>query len=234
MSKKLLFNTVPKIDYGTDMVFEVFVENTARTVNLPVASYSGTSYFLLDCTVDWGDGTSNTYKGSRPSHNYLAAGSYIVRCSGVIPALNSYRMVTADADWAKLNVLNWGDTGLRSLNNMCRCLYIRKVAALTTGNMELLTDVSQMFITKGDGTGGANITSIPSDMFRNAKNITKFDSCFANCTLIKGKTPKDEDGGEIWERAGKMGYPTSITGTKCFYECKDLTNYSAIPTNWIN
>lgn len=234
MSKKLLFNTTPPIDYGDDMVFEVFVENTARTINLPVNSLSGTPYYLLDCTVDWGDGSSNSYKGSRPSHKYSVTGSYIVKCSGNIPCLDSYRMVSADADWTKLNVLNWGNTGLRSLMNMCRCLYVQKVAPFTTGNMELLTDVSQMFMTKGDGTGGSPIVSIPSDMFRNAKNIKKFDSCFANCLNLKGKIPKDEDGGEIWERAGKMGYPTTITGTKCFYGCKGLTNYSAIPNNWIN
>lgn len=232
MSKKLLFQKTPPVDYGDDMVFEVFVENTARTVNLPVKSYSGSSYYLLDCIVDWGDGSSNSYKGSSVSHKYSTTGSYIVKCSGVIPALDSYRMVSEVADWTHLNVLNWGNTGLRSLMNMSRCLYIRKVAPLTTGNMELLTDVRQMFITKGDGSGGAVLASIPSDMFRNAKNITKFDSCFANCILLAGKTPTDEDGGQIWERAGKMGYPTTITGTKCFFDCKGLTNYESIPTTW--
>ena len=48
MSKKLLFNeNTPHTEYGSDMVFEVFVENTGKTVNLPVDSYSGTSYYLL-------------------------------------------------------------------------------------------------------------------------------------------------------------------------------------------
>jgi hypothetical protein len=235
MSKKLLFNeNTPHTEYGSDMVFEVFVENTGKTVNLPVDSYSGTSYYLLDCTVDWGDGTSNTYKGSRPSHKYSTTGSYIVRCSGSIPALNSYRMVSSKSDWTKLNVLSWGNTGLRSLFNMSRCLYIQKVAPLTTGNMELLTDVSQMFTTDSLGDTGAVITSIPDDMFRNAKNITKFDRCFANCLNLTGKTPTDEDGGELWERKGKTGYPTSITGTKCFYECRGLSNFSDIPNEWVN
>lgn len=233
MSKKLLFQETPPVNYGDDMVFEVFVEYTARTVNLPITSYSSGTYYLLDCFVDWGDGTApQPFKGSRPSHKYTYTGSYIVKCSGVIPALDSYRMVSADADWPKLNVLNWGNTGLRSLFNMSRCLYIQKVAPLTTGNMELLTDVRQMFTTKGDGTGGAVLASIPSDMFRNAKNIVKFDSCFANCILLAGKTPTDEDGGQIWERAGKMGYPTSISSTKCFFDCKGLTNYESIPTTW--
>lgn len=234
MSKKLLYNEAPKVNYGSDMVFEVFVENTARTVNLPVDSFSSGSYYLLDCTVDWGDGTSNTYKGSRPSHKYSSTGSFIVVCSGVIPALNSYRMATYESDWTKLNVLNWGDTQLRSLFNMSRCLYIRQVAPLTTGNMELLTDVSQMFITKADASGGALITSIPSDMFRNAKNIKKFDKCFKNCISLTGKTPTDEDGGQLWERAGKMGYPSSITGAECFNNCKGISNYSAIPYEWTN
>ena len=233
MSKKLLFNTEPKIDYGSDMVFEVFVENTGRTVNLPVNSYSGSSYYLLDCVVDWGDGISNTYKGSRPSHKYSTTGSYIVKCSGVIPALDSYRMVINQADWTKLNVLSWGDTGLRSLYNMSRCLYVSKVAPLTTGNMELLTDVTQMFMTGPSGGAGSPITSIPADMFRNAKNITKFDNCFANCSNLTGNTPTDEDGGELWERVGKVGYPTNIIGRRCFFECRGLTNYSDIPNEWI-
>lgn len=235
MSKKLLFNeNTPYIEYGSDMVFEVFVENTGRTINLPVASYSGTSYYLLDCTVDWGDGTSNTYRGSRPSHNYSSTGSYIVRCSGVIPALNSHKMVSSQSDWTKLNVLNWGDTGLRSLFNMSRCLYIQEVAPLTTGNMELLTDVSQMFTTGSLANTGAVLKTIPDDMFRNAKNITNFNNCFASCLNLTGKTPTDEDGGELWERPGKVGYPNTITSSKCFYECRGLSNFSDIPNDWIN
>lgn len=233
MSKKLLFQKTPPVDYGDDMVFEVFVTNTARTINLPIDSFSGSTYILSDCVVDWGDGTApQPFRGSRPSRKYALIGTYIVKCSGVIPALNSFKMVSEVANWTKLNVINWGNTGLRSLFNMCRCLDVRKVAPLTTGNMELLSDVRQMFTVGTTADGGSAITSIPSDMFRNAKNIVKFDNCFAYNTLLTGKTPTDEDGGQIWERAGKMGYPTSISSTKCFFDCKGLTNYESIPTTW--
>lgn len=59
-----------------------------------------------------------------------------------------------------------------------------------------------------------------------------FQNCFSRCDKLTGSTPKDPDGGELWERAGKEGYPTSITGTGCFTNCTGLDTYNSIPEDW--
>ena len=77
-----------------------------------------------------------------------------------------------------------------------------------------------------------NLTSIPTDLFANCPNVTSFSSCFATCVSLSGTTPKDTDGGELWERAGKEGYPASVSGVDCFRECTGLSNYDEIPEDW--
>lgn len=79
--------------------------------------------------------------------------------------------------------------------------------------------------------GCSKLTSIPEKLFENNINISNFSFCFHYCSELEGYTPKDSVG-ELWERAGKPGYPTSINGDSCFFSCTKLSNYSLIPSNW--
>lgn len=74
--------------------------------------------------------------------------------------------------------------------------------------------------------------AIPNDLFDNNKNVTTFASTFQNCSGLTGTTPTGADNLELWERAGQPGYPTTITGTTCYRNCTNLTNYSSIPATW--
>lgn len=78
----------------------------------------------------------------------------------------------------------------------------------------------------------SGLLMMPSGIFAHNKDITNFFGCFYYATKAKGETPKDADGGELWERAGKPGYPEVITGTDCFKNCTQLDNFTDVPFEW--
>lgn len=76
----------------------------------------------------------------------------------------------------------------------------------------------------------SGITSIPSNIFKYNLNIVDYSYCFFNCTKITGPTPSADY--KLWLRAGKAGYPSTITGTSCFGLCTGLSDYADIPAGW--
>lgn len=85
--------------------------------------------------------------------------------------------------------------------------------------------------------GCTALTSIPNNLFVNNKRIINFTNCFSGCTNLTGNTPKGADGIELWDRAGKEGYPSGINGDDCFKGCTKLVEYSLdvdnpIPVEW--
>lgn len=79
-----------------------------------------------------------------------------------------------------------------------------------------------------------NLKFIPNNLFDNNHKITNFDSTFYKCTGLTGTTPKGRDNVELWERAGKPGYPLTVSGNNCFYDCFGLDNMIDIDIKWIN
>ena len=88
------------------------------------------------------------------------------------------------------------------------------------------TSVASMF------ANNTNLQTIPSNLFSTNKAITNFNNCFSGCSNLTGSSPVDENGYKLWERAGKEGYPTSISGTNCFTKCYKLDDFINIPTAW--
>lgn len=94
-------------------LFVILVDTTlagsaSDTMIIPTISSGHGGY---DCTVDWGDGTTDTYTGTNPtiSHTYAAGGEKTIKISGTFPRI--YFNNTGDK--AKLlSVLNWGNYGL--------------------------------------------------------------------------------------------------------------------------
>ena len=85
--------------------------------------------------------------------------------------------------------------------------------------------------------GCTALTSIPNNLFKYNKDIKSFNNCFNGCTGLKGHTPNASDAIQLWDRAGKPGYPASISGTGCFKGCTGLDEYdlnvdNPIPANW--
>lgn len=87
-----------------------------------------------------------------------------------------------------------------------------------------ITSISRLF-------EGVFLIKVQTDIFRSTKLINDFSFAFRQNQQLTN-TPTDEDGGELWERAGKQGYPSSIDGTGCFTGCTSLPNYNQIPSNW--
>jgi hypothetical protein len=103
------------------------------------------------------------------------------------------------------------------------------LTSIPEGLFKNCTNMSNCYYTFNSCT---NLRSIPSDLFRYNPNIVTFGYCFLGCTKLTGTTPTDADGGKLWQRAGKTGYPSSINGELCFKNCTGLSDYSAIPSNW--
>ena len=65
------------------------------TINITIPAASATKDFkiglsVIDGTVNWGDGTSDTYSGtSRPTHTYSASGSYSISVTGTATSYTS-------------------------------------------------------------------------------------------------------------------------------------------------
>ena len=79
--------------------------------------------FAYDFTVNWGDGTQNSYTGPALSHTYYAgtpATDWDVHICGTMSALNGF--VPASV---LRHVLDLGNTGLQNLNNAFQdCKYL--------------------------------------------------------------------------------------------------------------
>lgn len=76
-----------------------------------------------------------------------------------------------------------------------------------------------------------SLTSIPPTLFDHTSNATDFSDAFRFCTSLSGPTPQT-NGLELWERAGRTGYPSKINGSYCFEECSRLSTYESIPLEW--
>ena len=119
--------------------------------NFYIEIVAGTS---IDITVDWGDGTSNTYKstGSK-SHKYTDAGTYLIKVSGSI--VNGHiRIGGTSSDKARLQ-----ETGV-------------------IGGITGLIHFTDTF------SGCTGLTSLPADLFKYHPTVADnaFNSTFTGCT----------------------------------------------------
>ncbi|MCC8187425.1 MAG: leucine-rich repeat domain-containing protein [Bacteroides sp.] len=205
-------------------------------------------------TIDWGDKTIEITSRIAPGHTYATGGVYQVQIHGSDLSLST--LFSSGRDWKYITgVVSWGNsiTNMALAFNSCINLsYIPDDMYGTFNNIKLfntcfcdctsLTTIPEKLFANCVNTtsfhtcfqGCTSLTSIPERLFANCPAVTSFNSCFYNCTSLTGYTPKDSDSGELWERAGKTGYPDSINGSSCFKSCIGLDNYSDIPSSWID
>lgn len=177
----------------------------------------------VNCEVDWGDGgTKETIASDRPSHNYSSSGIYVVKVYGDFERMNRCSTnVTKVISWGNSNTL---------LTNMDRAFSnCSKLTSIPDDEYEAFINVTTFYLTFYYCT---SLTSIPENLFQYSFKAEQIHNTFNHCSGLTGNTPTGTDGLELWERAGQHGYPSTITGVRCFEGCSKLSNYSSIPSRW--
>lgn len=139
---------------------------------------------------------------------------------GSSPFIDSAKLIKIAGTFLK------GQHKLTSINFLCYRSSITEIPEGLLDDCENVTTAIQSFaICK-------QLMGIPEKLFRVSKKINDFQYCFQQDSALKGSTPTDEDGGKLWEREGKPGYPSVISADNCFWGCWALTEYYNIPSNW--
>ncbi len=109
-----------------------------------------------------------------------------------------------------------------SFKETFECCSITSIPENLFANCPNVTDFSGTF-------SSTEIISIPANLFANCPNVTKFEYTFRECTNLTGNAP------ELWTRVtnGETNeYKGTPGGKRCFYKCKNFTNYEQIPEYW--
>lgn len=95
------------------LVFDTSLEPANLTVSVPVQGASP------NCTIDWGDGTSETHTTTGfKTKTYASAGVYVVQISGTMRTLSFGSGASSTNNKLKLvRCLSFGETGLTSLSS---------------------------------------------------------------------------------------------------------------------
>lgn len=201
-------------DSPDDMVFTVranFVND--YTSELPLDGIDG----IIDCYVDWGDGSVDYYNSKPVRHKYNTEtpASYVVRISGKVTILRSYD----DMAPSVTEVNQWGKTGLKDVSfAFYNNALLRKVAGCANSELADITSASCMFL------NCYNLQEIPSNLFSGCR-VANFSSTFSGCKSLT--TIPDElfkDCKEIREVHGIFNWCSSLRSIpdRLFKDCIHL------------
>lgn len=183
------------------LVLEYTTTSPNTSVTLPL---QGT----VNCTIHWGDGSTEEVTTVKPIHRYAQAGVYEVKISGTVTALSNTDLNAS----AKLltRVINWGRTGLISMEGamegcvnlisipgddfqsfsevttfksaFSKCISLAEIPANLLVNASKATIFRYIFAsTSGDKT---MLKEIPADLFDNCINGEDFCGLFWGSTAI--------------------------------------------------
>jgi len=95
------------------LVFDTSLEPASLTVSVPIQGATP------NCTVNWGDGSSDSYTTTGfKTHTYASAGVYVVQISGTLRSLNYGTGANTTNNKLKLvRCLSFGETGLTNLSD---------------------------------------------------------------------------------------------------------------------
>lgn len=158
-------------DSPDDMVFTVranFVND--YTSELPLDG-------LIDCYVDWGDGSVDYYNSKPVRHKYNTEtpASYVVRISGKVEVLHSPDNVMPSV----IEVNQWGKTGLWSVSGAFDGnSLLRKVAGCANNELAGVYNAIAMF------RDCYNLQEIPSNLFSGCELVRDLAECFNGCRSL--------------------------------------------------
>ena len=206
-------------------------------------------------TIDWGDGTKETYTSSNLQYDFL--GGYVTHAyqnsnsETVIEILGECNMfyILYDSSPMLISIEDWGYTGSQEYH-FYDCENLTTIASprsntfknvisfegafsgcssLTSIPADLFANCSQVTNFGRTFSGCTNLATIPADLFANCTQVTNFNSTFNGCTNLTGEAIP------LWERVedgAENDYQGNPDGEGCYYGCTQLTNYDIIPEYW--
>jgi surface protein len=143
-------------------------DTSKQTANLQVSvPLNGT----VNCTIDWGDGTSETHTTTGfKTHTYATAGIYTVRISGTMTQLN-YGTGSLDNKPKLVRCLSFGNVGLTSLQNAFRrCANFIEVPPTVPAAVTNMSGMFAFATAFNQNIGGWNTAAVTNmaDMFLEA------------------------------------------------------------------
>ena len=108
----------PSAGGGSDA--DKFVSVWSTTAPAQTVGFRTYKDYGYDFTIDWGDGTTETYSNiaesgyEKVSHEYASAGDHIVRISGTLTKFRTYTGVSAERRMSLIT--NMGSTGMQYLD----------------------------------------------------------------------------------------------------------------------
>lgn len=148
--------------------------STQFMIRIPLAGTLGVAY---DFTVDWGDGSIETFTGalSNATHTYGFPGIYTVSITGSFPRIYFF----ASGDQQKLlKVMQWGDIQWQSMEYAFRNCINMNVTATDEPLFQGVISLRSMF------EGCTSLTASLGNW--NMTNVASIQSMFEGCIMFNG------------------------------------------------
>jgi hypothetical protein len=132
-----------QLDSCNSLFITTWVANSTRAMNIQLPLVSGANY---DFTVDWGDGdidTITSWDQAEKVHVYSSAGTYNVMIKGLCEQWNFNTDPTGKD--SIIDIVQWGDTGFTSYENMFRSCVNIGCSATDAPNLTAVTSIASMF-----------------------------------------------------------------------------------------
>lgn len=158
-----------------DMEFSIsLTEDTTAGKRLTLPLANGFSY---NCTVDWGDGSSNTvtaYNDTDRIHNYSTIGDYDVKITGLCEYFRVNDNAEDKGKYVSINNFN-SAIGLKELD-FFGCSNITSITSTLSNVSTLLKLIN--------GFRGTGISSVPAGIFDGCVNLVDVTAVFRDCTGV--------------------------------------------------
>ena len=208
---------------------------------------------LTNVTIDWGDGSKETYTSSNlqyengegyVTHTYQNSNS-----ETLIEILGECNTIGMSENSQLISIEDWGYTGSQGYyfgycenlttiasprpNTFKNVISFKSTFAgctsLTSIPADLFANCTQVEVFTWTFRGCTSLTSIPADLFANCTQVESFLGTFGGCINLTGEPIP------LWERVpngSENGYEGIPDGAGCYAKCTKLTNYESIPELW--
>ena len=184
---------------------------------------------LTNVTIDWGDGTKETYTSGNlqydgPGNGYVTHTYQNSNSETLIEILGECNTIDMSENSQLISIEDWGYTGSQGYD-FWGCENLATIASPRPNTFKNVISFTLTF------SGCTSLTSIPADLFANRTQVESFLGTFRGCINLTGEPIP------LWERVpngSENGYEGIPDGAGCYEKCTKLTNYESIPEYWTN